>query len=64
MAFGSSQARGPIRAAAEAYATATLMPDPSLICDLHHSLWQRRILNPLGEARDGTHILRETVVDS
>ena len=33
-----------------ANATATL--DPSHICDLHHSLWQCRILNPLNEARD------------
>ena len=31
-------------------ATATL--DMSLVCDLHHSLWQRQILNPLSEVRD------------
>ena len=30
-----------------AYATATAMPDPSGICDLHHSSWQRWVLNPL-----------------
>ena len=35
-----------------AYATATAMPDLSRICDLHHSLQQRWILNPLSEARD------------
>ena len=35
-----------------AYATATATPDPSHICDLHHSLRQRRTLNPLSEARD------------
>ena len=40
-----------------AYATATAMPDPSHICDLHHSSWQYRILNPLSEARDRTRIL-------
>ena len=34
-----------------AYATATATPDLSLICDLHHSLCQCRILNPLIEAR-------------
>uniref|UniRef100_A0A4X1V729 Uncharacterized protein n=1 Tax=Sus scrofa TaxID=9823 RepID=A0A4X1V729_PIG len=33
------------------------MPDPSRFCDLHHSSWQRRILNPLSEARDRTHNL-------
>ena len=38
-----------------AHATAT--SDLSCICDLHHSLRQRRILNPLSEARDQTHIL-------
>ena len=27
-----------------AYATATAMPDPSHICDLHHSSWQSWIL--------------------
>ena len=35
-----------------AYATAT--PDPSLVCDLHHSSQHRQILNPLIKARDGT----------
>ena len=39
VACGSSQARGPIRAAAAAYttatATATAMQDLSHICDLH-----------------------------
>ena len=37
--------------------TATATPDPSHICDLLHSSWQRRILNPLSEARDQTYIL-------
>ena len=37
-----------------AYTTATAMPDPSPICDLYHSSWQRRILNPRREARDWT----------
>ena len=35
-----------------AYTTATAVPDPSHICDLHPSLQQRQILNPLSEARD------------
>ena len=34
-----------------AYTTATAMPDPSHICDLHHSSGQWWILNPLSEAR-------------
>ena len=38
-----------------AYTTAT--PDPSCICDPRHSLQQHRILSPLGEATDRTHIL-------
>ena len=41
-----------------AYTTAT--PDPSRICNLHHSLHQHRILNPLSEARDWTLILMDT----
>ena len=40
-----------------AYATATATQDPSCVYDLHHSSRQRRILNPLSEARDGTHNL-------
>ena len=34
------------------YATATATRDLSLICNLHHSSCQHRILNPLKEARD------------
>ena len=37
-----------------AYSTATAKPDPSQVFDLHHSSWQRRILNPLSKARDRT----------
>ena len=40
-----------------AYTAATATPDPSHICDICHSLWQRWILNPLSEARDQAHIL-------
>ena len=42
-----------------AYATVTAMPDASHIYNLHHSSWQCRILNPLGEARDWTRILMD-----
>ena len=37
-----------------AYSTASVMSDPSCVCDLHRSSEQRLILNPLSEARDGT----------
>ena len=43
-----------------AYTTATVMPDLSCICTLHHSMWQCWILNPLSKARDWTCILRDT----
>ena len=43
-----------------AYATATAMPYPSCICNLHHSSWQCLILNPLNESGDQTHILMDT----
>ena len=42
-----------------AYVTATATPDPSRICDLHHSSRQLRILNPLREARDRTRLLMD-----
>ena len=35
-----------------AYTAAMAMPDPSCICNLHHSFPQHQILNPLSEARD------------
>ena len=44
-----------------AYTTATAMPDPSLVYDLHHSSWQYQLLNHLIEARDQTHILKDTI---
>ena len=42
-----------------AYVTAIATWDPSHICDLHHSSWQCRILNPLSETRDCTQILMD-----
>ena len=41
-----------------AYTTATVTRDPSHVCNLHHSLRQHRILNPLSEARDRTRSSR------
>ena len=43
-----------------AYATATTTPDPSGICELHHSHGSTGSFNPLSEARDQTHILMDT----
>ena len=43
-----------------AYTTATAMPDPSYICNLHQSSWQHQILNPLSKARGQTCILMDT----
>ena len=43
-----------------AYTTVTAMSDPSHILDLHCSLWQHQMLNPLREARDRTCILVDT----
>ena len=44
----------------QAYTTATAMPDPSHVCDLHHSSEQHQILNPQREARDQTCVLMIT----
>ena len=46
-AYGSSWASGQIGIVAEAYATAIATPNSNGICNLHRSLQQRRILNPL-----------------
>ena len=56
--YRSLQARGELKLQLPAYATAT--PDPSCICDLHCSLWQHQLLNPLSKARYWTHILIDT----
>ena len=60
--YGSSQAKGLIRAVAGVYTAAMATPDLRHICDLHHSLLQHQILNPLNEAKDRTHILTETIL--
>ena len=59
MAYGGSQARGPIGAVATSLHPATATWDPSPICDLYHSLQQHQILNPLNEAGNRTHILMD-----
>ena len=41
--------------------TATVTPNPSLICNLHCcSLQQHQILNPLSRGRDRTHVVMDT----
>ena len=57
-AYGGSQARGWIGAVATGSYTAT--PDPSRIYELHHSWWQRPILNAQSKARDRNLILMVT----
>ena len=59
-AYTSSRARGHIRAAAEAYATATAMPNLSHVCNLPRGMWPCWILNPPNEARVRTHNLVDT----
>ena len=44
-----------------AYATAIAMLVPSRVSDLHHSSWQRWIVNPLSKARDQTRVLMDTI---
>ena len=48
----------------KAYVIVTATPDLSCNCDLHHSVWQCQIFNPLSEARDQTHILMDSVLGS
>ena len=40
-------------------ATATVMQDPSHVCQLQHSSQQCQILNPLSEAGGQTHLLMD-----
>ena len=62
-AYGTPWARIQIRVAVAVYTTAKATRDPRRICNLCHSLWQCQILNPLSKARDGTHILKETMLE-
>ena len=42
------------------YTTAVATQDPSRFCNLHPSLQQPHIPDPVSEARDQTHILTDT----
>lgn len=46
------------------YTRAKATPHPRHICDLHRSLQQCQVLNPLTEARDQSHILTHTLSGS
>ena len=61
-AYGSSQVRGWIRAAAASLCHSHSHSNArfELICDLHWSSQQHSILNSLSEARDWTHALMDT----
>ena len=61
VAYESSQARGQIRAAVQAYAIATATVDPSHACSLSCSMQKCWILNPLREAGDQTCVLTDTM---
>ena len=63
MAYGSSQARGQMEAAAADLHHSHSNTDPSRACNLHHSSWQCQMLNPLSRARDWTCILMHTSLD-
>ena len=51
VAYGGSQARSQIGDVAASLATATATPDPSHVCDLHHSSRQPNLLS---KAKDRT----------
>ena len=59
-AYEGSQARGLIRAVAAGlhHSHSDVRSEP--VCDLHRSSRKHRILNPLSEARDRTHVLMDT----
>ena len=61
-AYGSSWARGPIRAVAMTYAIATAISDLSSICNRGGSLKKHWILNPLSKAGDQTYFLTEIML--
>jgi len=44
----------------QVYTNATATPDRSCIYNVHHSSWQRWILNPLSKAKDQTCLLMHT----
>ena len=60
VAYGSSQARGWIGAAAASLHRSHSNSGSNHVCHLYRSSQQRRICNPLNEARDQTRVLMDT----
>ena len=60
MAYGSSQAKGRIAAAAAGLYHSHSNAGFEMHLQLHHSLQQCWILNPLSKARDLIHVLMDT----
>ena len=59
MAYGSSQARGQIRAVADSLHHSHSNAGSKGVCDVHNSSWQCRILNLLSKARDQNCVLMD-----
>ena len=59
-AHGSSQPMGPVGTAAAHLCHSHSNMGPRRFCDLHHSLQQCQILNPLKEAWEWTHVHMDT----
>ena len=58
--YGGSQARVWVRVVATSLHHSHSNTRFKPLCDLHHSLWQRQILDPLSQAGDWNHILIDT----
>ena len=63
-AQGSFQAKGRIFAAAAGLHHSHATPDPSRVCDLHHSSQPRQILNPMSKAGDQALTLKNSMSGS
>ena len=59
MEVPSLGAESELQLPAYATVTATATPDPRFVFDLHHSSWQRWMLDPLSMAMDRTYILMD-----
>jgi len=60
VAYGSSQTRGQIGAAAASLHHSHNNAGSELVVDLHHSSQQHQIPDPISAARDQTHIFMDT----
>ena len=60
LAYGSSQARGQVGAAAASLCHSHSNAESKQVCNLHHISQQCWILNPLSKNRDRTRVLMDT----